>query len=88
MFPEFPPKFPLPSSPGKSHEITANLDENDKLGIVVHLEAIFHSGYGPHLGSSAFQMRTISKIDRGPHGNNHGNWHSFLQICSFPMKIC
>ncbi len=34
------------------------------------------------------RIRTISEIDRGLHGNNHGNRHSFIQICSFPMKIC
>ena len=40
-------------SPGKSHEITANLDESNKLGIDVYLEVIDHSGYGLRPGSSA-----------------------------------
>ena len=63
----------MPESMGNSYKNTANLDESNKINTLVHLEGIVHSGYGPYPKST---------------GNNHGNWRSFIQIFSFPMKIC
>ncbi len=62
---------------------TANLGKRMLVAMVVAMETSIN--FGP---MDMVPDADHIKLDRGLNGNNNGNRHSFIQICSFPMKIC